>query len=168
MKRSAAPVLFFVFSIFLSGCSLEKLTEGENALFDTILDDAKVIKNDYAELAAFNDEHIERHANFISYVYDKTGKNAMVFMNRNYFWFKVAYSKNPVDAFDLQPPVLSVYMPQFKKYLKLRIFTQNLILKKQIVEIVYKNALAAGGTDPQLMTESAGTGQGPFSRRRRF
>ena len=133
-------------SILLSGCAKVPLSQDEQILLNSILGDLRAIKDRYQEFEKL-DTAIERGTNFFSYAYDMSQSHSTPLMNPGYFWFKVSLVKSPVEAFDLQPPVLTVFIPRFKKYLKLRVSSSNRPLTTELTKIFYEHAHSFGGTD---------------------
>ena len=148
--RRPLAAIFLLAVVILSGCGPETLNEEEQFLLSGIFQDISALKEEYpGELAQFNEDHIEKGANFLSYSYDKTESGAVVLLNPNYFWVKVSLSKNPVEAMDSHPPVLTMRIPRFEKYLKLRTVGQNLSLQTKLLKIVYAKGLEFGGVEPR-------------------
>ncbi len=148
--KSFFAIIPLVVSFVLSGCGPETLNEEELFLLSGIFEDISSLKEEYpGELARFNEDHIEKGANFLSYSYDKTESGAIVLLNPNYFWVKVSLSRNPVEAMDSHPPAFTLRIPRFGKYLKLRTVGQNLSLQTKLVKIVYAKGLEFGGVEPR-------------------
>lgn len=148
--KSFLAIILLAASFIVSGCGPETLNEEEQFLLNKIFQDISALKEEYpGELARFNEDHIEKGANFLSYSYDKTESGTMVFLNPNYFWVKVSLSRHPVEAMDSHPPVFTLRIPRFEKYLKLRTIGRNLPLQAKLMKIVYANGLEFGGVEPR-------------------
>ena len=137
-------VLFLILS--LAGCAQVKLTDDERGFIKGVVTSVGVIKDRYPELQKL-DQNVEEGPDFFSYSYDLSQSGSTPLMNSGYFWFKISLGKNPMDPLDLQPPLLTVFIPRYKKYLKMRLASANLPLINDLANIFYKNALDAGGTD---------------------
>jgi hypothetical protein len=133
--------------ILFSGCGSVALTEQETFLLNGIFSDFSSLRGKYEPFQRLSIETVEKGPNFMSYTFDRSGRQATPFMSSSYFWVKVSLVKNPVEASDLQQPILSMYIPRFKKYLKLRVAGADIDLKRALMAIVYSNGKVVGGQD---------------------
>ncbi|HTL71563.1 MAG TPA: hypothetical protein VL404_09770 [Candidatus Eisenbacteria bacterium] len=156
------PFLCLALSLLLAGCA-PPLSRDEKRFLQDEFDSMKPFKAEYVEFEKI-DRDVERGRDFISYSRDLSKGSATPMMNPGYFWFKVSLSRDAIDPLDLQPPALTVYMPRFKKYFKLRLVTSNAPLMREMTQVIYDGAMQAGGTDPRWNT---GAIAGPPGRMRR-
>ncbi len=130
-----------------AGCAAKApLTSAEKEFLEGLSKNLAQVRDQYREFEKF-DQNVEHGLDFISYSNDLSQKPSSPLLNPNYFWFKISLTENALDSFDLQPPILTIFMPSYNKFLKLRISTGNEPLMKILVKIFYDSALSLGGTD---------------------
>jgi len=139
----------------LAGCGGAVVDQDEWSFLDKVFRQAGALKGRYAEFGEWG-KNAERGPDFVSYHYDPSHGRSIPLFSQDQFWFKISLSKKPVDPFDLQPPVVTVYMPRFQKYLKLRIVTADQGLAEGLARIFYREAVQAGGTNVRWGGKSSG------------
>jgi hypothetical protein len=147
MRRTFIGLMLLVPALTASGCGQRPLGPAEREFLDDIVKKLEPVRAEYREFDRF-DEGVERGPNFISFSRDLDKSGGTPLMNPAYFWLKISLADDAVEALDLQPPVLTVFVPRFKKYLKLRLVTSNALLSEAVSGSFYDAALEAGGTDP--------------------
>jgi hypothetical protein len=133
--------------LFLAGCGDTPLDVPERNLLWDITQKFETLADRHPELEGFASGK-EKGVNYVSYSRDLAGKSSVPLMNPNYFWVKVSLTKKPIDPIDLQPPIVTIFMPRFKKYLKLRMATENERLMADLTKAFYETAMASGGVNP--------------------
>lgn len=163
MKCFLASAVAF---LLLVGCGDKPLDVPERNLLWDISQKFEALAVRHPELEGFTSGK-EKGLNFVSYSRDLAGTSSVPLMNPNYFWVKVSLTKRPIDAVDLQPPIVTIFIPRFKKYLKLRMATENEVLMADLTRAFYETAMASGGAAPLWGDEnrSGSPIRGPRSRR---
>lgn len=153
-------MVFSIVAFCAAGCGEKPLESRERALLDEVVERLEPMETRYREFGRFG-EGIERGSNFISYTHNSGSGDGTPLLNPSYFWFKVSLAKDPVEAADLQPPILTAFVPRFDKYLKFRLVCSNEPLAEEMKRFFYQAAIEAGAQDPRW-----GKPQGPRTRGR--
>jgi hypothetical protein len=168
MKHYGLLFLGVVFvCVCFAGCGIRKVSPEESSFLYAIASDIEALRESFRELADFRTESALRGGgDHFSGLYEKNPRTPVI-MNPGNYWFKVSLSRDAVDAFDSPMPVLTVEIPSFKKFLKLRVRGANDALTYALLEIVRKQAKEFGGIREQIDLRNAREGvvAGPSRRR---
>ncbi len=156
----------FLLAVFAAGCGAQ-LTRGERIFLENIAYGIGPLKERYAELEGFPARTVRIHRNYFSHTYNKEPAAGVPLANPNYYWFKVSLSTEAVDAFDSPGPLLTLRIPRYQKYLKIRVRGANKELTRELTALVLEEGLKAGGEDPRWGTGEEEGGLGRTGRGRR-